>query len=478
MYENLIGRRQQIKEMEDALASPRPEMLALVGRRRIGKTYLVRQIYGERINFEVTGLQHGGKAEQLENFALSMAKSFPDYEMPKTPKSWLEAFHFLSLALEGLTAQKKMAVFFDELPWMGTPRSGFLAGLSFFWNSWASRQHIVVVICGSAASWMIKKVINDRGGLHNRVTRLLFLYPFTLAETEAFCRTRHIHLNRFMLLQVYMTMGGVPMYLDQLRPGLSAIQNIQEICFSPAGYLRHEFERLYASLFDNFQLHIAIVRALASKRSGLVRQEVGRLAKISNGGMLTDILDELDKSGFITICSGYGKKVKESLYRLTDPYSLFYLTFIEPLGRGSHTDFSQLSDLPQWKTWSGYAFENVCLNHISQVRRSLGIAGVASSVSSFVAAPKDGLPGAQIDLLIDRNDQAINLCEIKFSTSDYEVVKKDIENLLNKKRVFQYHTHTKKHIFLTLITTMGAISNSNRVNHIDQVLTLEDLYSE
>jgi uncharacterized protein len=478
MDQKIIGRQQQIKELEDAFASPKPEMLALVGRRRVGKTFLVRQVYAGRINFELTGLQHGAKEDQLQNFAFSMEKYFPDYAMPHRPKSWLEAFHFLTLALESLREQKKMVVFLDELPWLGTKRSGFIAGLSYFWNSWASQQNIVLVVCGSAASWMIKKIINDRGGLHNRVTKLLALYPFTLAETEEFCRSRNINLSRYMILQVYMTMGGVPMYLDQLRPGLSAIQNIQEICFSPTGYLRQEFERLFASLFSNFQNHIAVVRALGSRRSGLTRQEISRLAKISNGGMLTEILDELDKSGFITIYGGYGKKVKESLFRLSDPYSLFFLTFIEPLGKSSQTDFTQLSDLPQWKVWSGYAFENVCLTHIRQIRKALSIGGIASSISSFVAAPKDGMPGAQIDLLIDRNDQTINLCEMKFSAAAYEVTKKDVENLQTKMRVFQYHTKTKKHVFLTLLTTMGAIENNHRINYIDQVLTLEDLFSE
>lgn len=478
MYRNLVGRRQEISVLEEALASPRPEMIAVVGRRRIGKTYLVRQVYGERICFEVTGLQHGGKAEQLENFVLSMAKYFPNYVLPKKPTSWLEAFHFLSVALEQLPTAEKKVVFLDELPWMGTPRSGFLAGLSFFWNSWASRQSIVVVICGSAASWMIKKVIHDRGGLHNRVTRLLVLRPFTLAETEAFCHSRGIHLNRLMLLQVYMAIGGVPMYLDQLRPGLSAMQNIQAICFSPSGYLRHEFDRLYASLFSNFQSHIAIVRALAARRSGLTRLEISRLARISNGGMLTDLLDELETSGFIAIYGGYGKKVKESLYRLTDAYSLFYLTFIEPLGKGSHVDFSQWSDLPQWKTWSGYAFENVCLQHIDQIRKALGISGMTTSISSFVAAPEDDLPGAQIDLLIDRRDQCIHLCEIKFSASEYKITSKDVEALLNKRRVFQSHTHTQKHIFFTLITPVGIAPDSHKGQPIDQVVTLDDLFAE
>jgi uncharacterized protein len=472
----IVGRQTQIVEMKEALASKKPEMLALVGRRRVGKTFLVKQIYQKHIDFELTGLQKSNRQEQLLNFTLSMGKYFPDYQMPKKPIVWLEAFHFLTEALDSLNKEEKMVVFLDELPWLGANRSGFIAGLGYFWNSWAANKNVVLVVCGSAASWMIQKIVNDKGGLHNRITRLLFLHPFTLSETEAYFKLQNINLNRYQILQVYMVMGGIPMYLDQMRTGQSAIQNIQKICFSPSGYLRNEFTRLFESLFLNHKNHVEVVRALAAKRIGLTRQEIIESTNFSNGGNLSEILDELEKPGFLTISGGFEKKIKDSLYRLTDPYSLFYLTFIEPLGINSQTDFTQLSDLPQWKAWSGYAFENICLAHVQSIRKALGISGVASSVSSFTAGPKDGLSGTQIDLIIDRNDQTINICEIKFSVNDYEVTKKDVESFANKKRVFQYHTKTRKHLFLTLITASNVIQNSNRVNYVDQVVTVDDLF--
>lgn len=474
----LVGRRRQVRELKEALASSKPEMVALTGRRRVGKTYLVRQVYGDRIDFELTGLQNGKMNSQLQNFVFAMGKYFPHYKFEGKPSSWLEAFHELEMALDSAGKSEKIVVFLDELPWLGGRRSGFTTALGYFWNTWASRRNVVLVICGSAASWMIKKVINDRGGLHNRVTRLLFLPPFTLAETEEYCRHRKINLDRFHLLQIYMVMGGIPMYLDQLRPGLSAVQNIQEICFDTGGYLRDEFERLFSSLFENHHNHISIIRALASRKKGLTRQEIIKATSFTNGGMLSGILDELEKSGFIAIYGGFGKKVKESLYRLTDFYSHFYLTFIEPQGKHSKADFVQLSDLPKWRTWSGYAFENVCLIHPDQIKKALGISGVATSIASFIASPADGLSGAQIDLLIDRSDQVVNLCEMKFSVSEYEVTKQDVQNFASKKAAFRYHSRTNKHLFLTLVTTFGAIQNSNRLNHVDQVVTQDDLFAE
>lgn len=476
MINQLIGRTKEVQKLKEVFDSERPELLALVGRRRVGKTFLIKQTYGDYLDFELTGLQHAKKSEQIQNFIFAFRTYFPDESIESIPKSWLEAFYMLSKALERKAKQDKMVVFLDELPWLGTKRSGFITGLGWFWNSWAINQNIVIVICGSAASWMIEKVINDKGGLHNRITELLFLYPFNLGDTESFLKSRNVQLSRYQITQLYLTMGGIPMYLDQVKPGLSAIQNIQAICFQRSGYLRNEFERLFSSLFDNSENHIAVIRALASRRMGMIRQDIIDKTKFSNGGMLSSILDELHQSGFIEIYNGFGKKNRHSLYRLTDPYSLFYLTFIEPLGSNVKADFTKLSDLPNYKSWSGYAFENICLTHIDQIRKALGISGIFTKVSTFYAKPLDGMPGAQIDLIIDRSDHSINICEMKFSNKDFELTKREVSNIENRKKVFQYHTKTKKHLFTTLITTFGLLENSHKINHVDQSIALDDLF--
>ncbi|MEI6411627.1 MAG: ATP-binding protein [Bacteroidota bacterium] len=474
--EKIIGRHKQIAQLESAIASDKPEMVAVVGRRRIGKTFLIGNVYEKQLVFELTGVQFATQKEQLQMFWVQLAKYFPLYTAPNKPTSWLDAFFILSQAIEKSNFKEKKVIFFDELPWLGTKRSDFLKGLSWFWNSWATKQPIVVVICGSAASWMIGKVINDRGGLHNRVTKLIYLYPFTLAETEAFLQSRQIKLNRYQIVQIYMTMGGIPMYLDQLKPGLSAAQNIQNVCFESDGYLRYEFDRLFASLFDNAENYIAIVKALAQRKMGLTRTQLIEATDLTNGGMLTEILKELSQSGFIGIYNSHGKKSRESLYRLTDAYALFYLNFLEPLGENAHVDFTRLSELPKWKAWSGYAYENICLYHIDQIKESLSIKGMYSTASSFFALPKDGYPGTQIDLIIDRNDHSMNICEIKFSESDYNLTKKDVDNINLKKQIFRYHSGTKKHLFTTLITTFSVVENANKINNVDQVVTMEGLF--
>jgi uncharacterized protein len=474
--ENIIGRDKQIAQLSAAITSDKPEMVAVIGRRRVGKTFLIENVFEKQLIFQLTGVQFASQKEQLLIFLTQLTKHFPTYHPSKKPDSWLEAFFMLSDAIEKSAFKEKKVVFFDELPWLGTKRSDFLKGLSWFWNSWATKQAVVVVLCGSAASWMIGKIINDRGGLHNRVTKLVYLYPFTLAETETFLLSRQIRLNRYQTVQIYMAMGGIPMYLDQLKSGFSAVQNIQNVCFEADGYLRYEFDRLFSSLFDNYANHVEIVKALANKKIGLTREELIKTTKFTNGGMLTDILKELSQSGFIGIYNTHGKKSRESIYRLTDAYSLFYLNFLEPLGDNAHVDFTRLSELPKWKAWSGYAYENICLYHVDQIRESLSIKGMYSTASSFFAPPKDGYAGTQIDLIIDRNDNSMNICEIKFSEGDYTVTKKDVDNINLKKQIFRYHTGTQKHLFTTLITTFDIAENVHKLNHIDQVVTMEGLF--
>ncbi len=473
--QQLIGRAEEKKRLTDALQSNKPELIALIGRRRVGKTFLVRKTYDAQIKLEVTGLQDDDQKAQLQNFWISMRAYGLHTTSKQQPDNWLDAFFILTQQLERLDIQEKYVVFLDELPWMAGKRSNFITGFSYFWNSWASKQHIVVVICGSATSWMIEKVVNDKGGLHNRITDILHLYPFSLKQVEAFLASKHINYPRYQTLLLYMTLGGIPMYLDFVRKDLSAVQNINALCFNESGFLHDEFNRLFPALFDRHERHTSIVRALSAKQKGLSRAELIQATKLPNGGSFSKTLKELQQSGFIKAFSGMGKQKKDKLYRLTDAYCLFYLSQIAPHKDGGSPDFKQLFLTPSFKSWSGYAYENVCFAHIPQIKMKLGISGVLTKTFSYVAKPKDGLPRTQIDLLIDRMDHAIHICEIKFSESDYVLDKKTAENFKQKHVVFQHHSKTKKHLFTTFITTFGLTKNK-WTSEVDQSLTMDDLF--
>lgn len=465
MYTELTGRKKEIGILEEALSSPSPEMISIIGRRRVGKTFLVRTVYQAHIDFEVSGIQNAQGDEQLRNFYQRLKEYFPTTTSTKPPKDWLDAFFMLSEHLDQKKKEGKKVIFFDEVPWMATHKSGFLRGLSYFWNSWAERRHVVVVLCGSAASWMINKILRDKGGLHNRVTRRLRLKPFTLAETQVFLNMRKVFPDHYQLLQLYMVMGGIPHYLKEIKDGQSAAQNISRICFEEDGLLRDEFLSLYPALFQYADYHVAIIRALASKQSGLTRGELINEAKLAGGGRVTQVLSELIESGFISLYPAFGKKKKEQLFRLTDEYSLFYLRFIENNLLNQDT-WMALSQSQSYKIWCGYAFENVCLKHIPQIKKALGISGVYTSASSFYKKGSGQEAGTQIDLLIDRNDHIINLIETKFHNVAVSITKSYAETLREKIRVFQESTQTNKQIFLTMITSFGLKHNQHSLGLI------------
>jgi hypothetical protein len=472
----LVGRKQEQEILRKALQSTEAEMVAVIGRRRVGKTFLVSNVYREQIVFEMTGIQNGSLTNQLTNFADQLTE-FAKPSLPlKQPDNWLEAFQLLRTYLKQLPGKAKRVIFFDELPWIATHKSGFLDALGYFWNSWASREAIVMVICGSAASWMIQKVVNNRGGLHNRITRRIFLEPFTLGETEEYLRSRNILFTRYQIIQLYMAMGGIPHYLKEVEGGRSATQNINHICFSKNGLLKNEFLRLYPSLFANADNHFAVIRVLGEKPQGLTRRQLIEMSGLPDGGGFSKVLDELTHSGFISAFRTFGKKKKAKLYRLTDEYSLFYLKFMENKEYEGPDIWNHLSQTQSYKSWSGYAFESICLKHIQQIKKALDIAGIYSLSSSYYKPGTESDPGIQIDLLIDRKDQAISICEMKFYTTEFTLSREYAQKLTRKMEIFRETTKTKKQLFLVFITTFGLKPNEYSLGLVDRTLTMDDLF--
>lgn len=470
MNKNFIGREREQAALTNALHSQEPEMVAVIGRRRVGKTFLIKNTYTDRIAFEVTGVQNAGLSEQLQNFAFRINRTFYSGEAKLKPKNWLEAFQILIIALEKQNYPQKMVVFLDELPWFDSRKSGFLRALGFFWNSWCVDQNVVVVICGSAASWMIEHVVNDRGGLHNRITRRVDLQPFNLYETELYLKSRNIRLDRYQILQIYMVFGGIPHYLKEILPGKSAIENIGNICFSPTSTLVNEFQNLYPALFDNAANHSSVIRALSQKWKGMRRKEILETAGLPDGGKTTGVLEELLYSGFISRYYPYGKVKRELLYRLTDEYSLFYLNFIENSTWQGNEWWQALSQTAAFKSWCGYAFENVCLKHLPQIKKALGISGIYSEASTFSYSGSKHEKGFQIDLVLDRKDQTINLFEFKFYNTVISLDKTETLALRERLETFRQVSQTKKHLFLSFLTTFGVKPNENSLGLVDHNL--------
>jgi uncharacterized protein len=474
--QQLLGRYKHINTLQNLKASNKSEFVAVLGRRRVGKTFLVRQVYKDDMLFQLTGLANAPLKWQLDNVQNALTKYDPQFTKVKSGFTWFDAFEAIMLLTEKSKQHKKI-IFLDELPWLDTPNSGFLIALEHFWNSWASaRTDIVLVVCGSAAAWMIKKLLNNKGGLHNRITKRVILEPFNLAETKLFLQSKGAVYEHFHIAQLYMALGGVPYYLDLIATNKSAAQNINDLFFSTDAELRGEYHALYDSLFKKSHDHKAIVEALATKAIGLSREEIIKLAKLQDGGGTSIMLTELEQCGFIRKYQNFGKSKRDQLYQLVDFFSLFYLKFV-------HHNFMQDTgqwlfsiDSPQIKAWSGYAFEMLCLHHINAIKLKLGIAGVQANVSSWYGATKT--KKAQIDLLIDRKDGIINICEMKFSINDYTITKKYADDLLGKISVFKQASNTRKTIMLTMVTAFGLTNNLYSSTLVQNNIVLNDLFKE
>lgn len=461
MMEKLVGRSAERSILKQALVSSSAELIAVYGRRRVGKTFMIRSVYEKELVFEFTGLHNARMEEQLKAFSYALKTAMNSPADLAVPGSWIAAFHILEKFLEPQVAKRRVVIFFDEFPWINTARSNFLKAFEHFWNNWASRQsNLTAVICGSAASWMIQHIVNNRGGLHNRVNIKMRLLPFTLRETEDYLKSRSVNLDRYQLLQLYMTMGGIPQYLKNIQRGESAAQAIDRMFFTKDGAMQGEFANLYHSLFDEASRHVSVIRALAANKKGLTRNEIIKESKLSTGGTATSILNELEASGFITAYLPFDRTSKDSVYRLTDEYSLFYLKFVEKSRATGAGTWLRLNEGASWKSWSGYAFEAICLKHTASIKNALGIGDIYTEESVWRHVPVKGETGAQIDLLLDRKDHCISICEMKFSAEPFTITRKYAEELTQKKQVFLQKSKTKKTIFLVFVTTYGVVKNA------------------
>ena len=472
----IVSRHEERAELDLALTSPGAELVAVYGRRRVGKTFLIRQHFRNQMLFETVGLNDGNLARQLANFHHSLRTAFPQMTSI-LPKNWLEAFELLRTALAQSAPPSKKAkrvLFFDEFPWMETRGSGFVAAFEAFWNQYASeRRDLIVIICGSAAAWMVQRVLRAKGGLHNRLTRRLRLTPFSLGETQEFLQSRGVQLDAFQIALTYMAIGGIPHYLNHIRPGKSAAQNIEALCFRPTGMLREEYDSLLSALFDRDSMHQAIVKALATSWQGLLRDQLIKKAKLTSGGRVSKAIEELVLSGFVQETTAWNKKTKEAVYRLVDEFSVFYWAWMA--GAADDDRWMQLATGKRYDSWCGYSFENLCFRHLHQLKQALGISGIQTSTGTWRYQSADDSPGAQIDLLIERADRCFNLVEAKFSTNRYVITKAYAEELAQKIQVFRERTKVTKPIFLTLITPHGIAPNRHSIGLSIAEVTLSDL---
>jgi AAA+ ATPase superfamily predicted ATPase len=473
MRANIVGRKDEQRIIGDCYEDDRPHFLVIYGRRRVGKTYLVREFFDDRFFFSYTGMANTNKEKQLQGFNQAL-KRYANRAI-EPAKDWFEAFQKLFRLIKESPSEGKKVIFLDELPWMDNHKSGFLSAFEYFWNAWASaRPDVLLIVCGSATSWITKNIFRNRGGLYNRVTRQIWLRPFTLRECEEYLAFRNVSMSRFQVLESYMIFGGVPYYLSMFRGDKSLAQNVDDLCFGRNAALTGEYQALFSTLFSRPEGYIAIVEALAKKARGLTRSEIANAIGRKSGGSLAKTLEELERCDFIRKYHSFGKKNRDALFQLSDSFVLFYHRYLQDNKKADSQFWTHASNTGERNAWSGYAFEQTCLRHLEQIKHALGISGILTYTSSWRSA--DAESNVQIDLVIERADGIVNLCEIKFSRSAYTVTREYDEKLRQRRWVFQGETHTTRTLHTTLITTFGVTAHSYR-GEFQSELVMDDLFA-
>ena len=473
---NIIGRKSEIAELERIYNDGRPEFVVLYGRRRVGKTFLVNELFRDRTTFSHTALSPAeleGREllkMQLQNFAHSLVRAGAD--VPEIPSNWLDAFFILENFLESRTDGGRQVVFIDELPWLDTPRSGFVTAFESFWNGWgAKRDNLMLIVCGSAVSWISDELINGKGGLFDRLTAEIKLQPFTLCECEDFYRSRGISMDRYDIIQSHMIFGGIPYYMNLFSPGKSLAQNVDALLFNGKGKLSTEYDRLFASIFRNPDEAEKVMALLSGKRIGYTREEILKETGISGGGGFSKLLRALEESDFIAKFRYFGEPQKCVRYRITDDFCLFYRHFIAHGGTNDAEYWQHNQNSPSVASWRGFSFENICFRHTPQIKAALGISGVRTETYSWKGTD------SQIDMLIDRADRLINICECKFSSSDFVIDKEYDRKLRERQSSFVTETKTRKPTLMTLVTTFG-LKRNEYSGRFQNVITADNLFAQ
>lgn len=455
------------------MESERSEFVVVYGRRRIGKTFLVRRFFKDNYAFSFVGKHEMRREQQLAEFAKELMCYSHSTFVPQL-KNWTEAFDALQRLLETYNISGKKVVFFDEMPWMDTPKSDFVSALENFWNGWANmRDDIVLVACGSATSWMVDKLLHNQGGLFNRITQKLYLRPFKLSEMEQYLDEKHFGWNRYQIAQCYMILGGIPFYLTLLNPKLSLLSNIDELFFADAhAMLRTEYNELYSTLFKRPDNYLAVIRMLTERKEGFTRKEINEKTKLG-GAALSKILSDLEQCDFIFSYARYGNAKNNAIYRIKDFYTLFYYKYVNGIDTKDSLRWTHLSSTPQVSSWQGFSFELLCLLHLDEIKKALGIDRILNDASAWRS--KQPEQNTQIDLVIERADHNINLCEMKFSSGMYAIDKGYEQKLRERMSIFLAETMTRCITRITMVTTYGVLQNKHSGIVNDEVL-LDDLF--
>lgn len=471
----MVGRVQERRCLDRCDGSDKSELVCVYGRRRVGKTFLVEQTLGPFFAFHVVGSKDAATSSQLREFGLELTdRGDPN---PNPPADWREAFNRLYKVITAPDAPRsphgKAVVFIDEFPWFAKQRSDFLSAFSTFWNRRSTTgQKLLVVICGSATSWVIEHVLESAGDMAARVTESIFLKPFALAETKEYFDSRGFGWDERSLIETQMVFGGLPYFFSLMSPHQSLAQSIDRLCLRPRAQLRDETMILLESTMRRSRLYVELFALLAQHRYGVPKAEAMRLLGHSTNQFIKATAEAV-KCGYVHEYKNLSKPQNPKYLMLVDPFILFHYRLIEPAHGDSPRSWADfVADQERYTAWRGNAFEIVCLQHVRQLKSALGIGGVLTKEYPWASARKAG--GAQVDLVIERADRIVNLCEMKFTDAPYELTSAVEQELVRKREVFREETGTRLALKTVLVSAQGTAGYHD--SQIAQIITADDLF--
>ena len=473
----LVARISEISRLKEFYKSGKPEFVALYGRRRVGKTYLVERLFEKEFAFNVTGIIEGSREEEDAVFLNALRRIGYTGEPFKT---WIDAFNILKALLQKkIRKGRRCIVFIDELPCFDTLRAGFVKAFGDFWNDWGCKhEEAMLIVCGSATTWMIKNIIDSHGGLHNRITHEMHIHPFNLAETEEYLLSQGVEWDRLSIVQLYSVLGGIPYYLSLIRKDDSIASAVDRLFYSEDAELRSEYSRLFKSLYKSPEPYMKIIDALCSHKSGLTREEI--LEKMSgvDNGHLSEYLENLEKCDFIRLYyvkDSTGRKLKKTggIYQMMDFFTVFHNSLLSRPSTDPHYWSNHLGT-PSMNTWLGLSFERICMYHVPQIKQALGIDRIGTEYFSWRS--RESAPSVQIDLLIEREDRKVNICEIKYSETEYSLQKDEEAKIRSRIGAYKDESRTRYSLLPVLITTYG-LKEGKYSSLLKNVVTMEQLFA-
>ena len=468
-----VGRKKELSLLEESYLSSKSEIFTVYGRRRIGKSTLIEIFARQKPNFfSFEGIEGQNSSFQIKHFTEMLKKQLQDPLLSSIQfQSWDAVFTYVSERLMTKTRPNEKIIFFlDEIQWMAAGRSSFISLLKYYWDNYWKKSNVLMILCGSIASFMVNKVVHSKA-LYGRIDHEILLKGLHPFEAKAFFADKHKSTEE--ILKYYLILGTIPKYLEYINPSRSFQWNMNKLFFSSHGSMINEIKKIFYSQFKESTIYFDIVKLL--KSGPLALSEICTRLKIKSGGGLKRYLTNLENAEIIRSHVPFNRKANSRLkkYVLSDEYLNFYFKYLEPNLRiieesESEKLFETLTK-NSFDVWLGFAFEKFCIKHNSWLADLMGFKDDVLIASPYFERKDQRF---QIDLVYLRADKVITICEIKHHTKPLS--SKQIGEMQRKLQCLKIPNGYS--IETALISLYGPDKALNDSNYFDHYVSMDAIF--